>query len=303
METDRYIRKWLEGTLNKQEREEFEKTKTYRELKKILDSVQHFRATEFDTDSELDRFNHRKSHKGKEVYVNWQKILLRVAAMLTIVAGSYFYITYFLPTTVETTTAEKTQLYLPDSSEVILNAVSKIVYNKNRWANNREVKLEGEAFFKVRKGSKFDVETSMGTVSVLGTQFNVKQRKDFLEVACYEGLVALKSDIESSKIPANQKISIINGIVTKSNISSNNLPDWLNNESIFISIPLIQVINEFERQYGYSMISEELEIDKLFTGRFPHDDMTVAIKSITIPLNLTYQITEDQRIILSRDIK
>ena len=65
--------------------------------------------------------------------------------------------------------------------ETVGNVWFKLVWNvnvENKWKNERSVNLDGEGFFKVAKGSKFDVETSAGTVSVVGTQFNVKNRKD-----------------------------------------------------------------------------------------------------------------------------
>jgi hypothetical protein len=40
-------------------------------------------------------------------------------------------------------------------------------------------------------------------------------------------------------------------------------------------------------------------MEVLFTGRFTHDDMILALKSITIPQNISYQITEDHQIILT----
>jgi Fe2+-dicitrate sensor, membrane component len=65
---------------------------------------------------------------------------------------------------------------------VNLNSSSQLSYSKNKWDSKREVTLNGEAFFKVSKGSTFDVITLNGKVSVLGTQFNVKQRENYFEV-------------------------------------------------------------------------------------------------------------------------
>ena len=64
-------------------------------------------------------------------------------------------------------------------------------YASNKWDKKRRVRLEGEAFFKVAKGSTFTVDTKTGSVKVLGTQFNVKNRIGFFEVVCYEGLVGV----------------------------------------------------------------------------------------------------------------
>jgi ferric-dicitrate binding protein FerR (iron transport regulator) len=47
-----------------------------------------------------------------------------------------------------------------------------------------------EAYFQVKKGQTFSVNTTDGVVKVLGTHFNVKQRKNYFEVNCFEGLVS-----------------------------------------------------------------------------------------------------------------
>ena len=302
MNTDRYIEKWLNGTLTEEERAQFEKTDSFRELRKLSDSIRQFKAPEYDTEAELQRLIRNKSKRGKQIKIHWQKTLLRVAAMITIVVGGYLLYTNFLPATIETSIAESREVLLPDSSVVILNSVSKITYNKRKWERSRSVELMGEAFFKVRTGSEFDVKTSTGTVSVLGTQFNVKQRKGFFEVACYEGLVNVKTPVNSNELPAFHSIRIINGKVFKSQFSKESEPAWLNNESSFTSVPFRQVISEFERKYEVEIVLNNVNMEVLFTGRFTHDDMILALKSITIPQNITFQLTEDQQIILTGEV-
>ena len=302
MNTDQYIEKWLNGTLNEEERAQFEKTDSFRELRKLSDSIRKFKAPEYDTEAELQRLNRNKSKRGKQIKIHWQKTLLRVAAMITIVVGGYLLYTNFLPATIETSIAESKEVLLPDSSIVILNSVSKITYNKRTWERNRSVELIGEAFFKVRTGSEFDVRTSTGTVSVLGTQFNVKQRKGFFEVACYEGLVRVKTPDNNNELPAFHSIRIIDGKVIKSQFNNESEPVWLNKESAFTSVPFHQVISEFERMYAVEIVPNNVNMEVLFTGRFTHNDLILAIKSITIPQNITYQITEDQQIILTGEV-
>ena len=303
MNTDKYVKKWLEGTLTGEERAKFEQTESFKKIKKISESVQYFKAPEYDIEAELERINQNKSGKGKVVELNWQKILLRVAAMLTIIVGGYIYYLYFLNITVETTMAEKKSIILPDSSEIMLNAVSKISYNTIRWKNNRKIELEGEAFFKVRKGSKFDVETIAGNINVLGTQFNVKQRNGYFEVVCYEGLVQVKAEGDNNQLPASHTIRFVNGKVIKDIVSDEAAPSWINNESSFKSVPFKEVIREFERQYKVSVIAKDINMEKLFTGRFSHNDMILALKSITIPQNISYQITANDKIIFSTEIE
>ena len=81
----------------------------------------------------------------------------------------------------------------------------------------------------------------------------------------------------------------------------NNLsPSWLNNESQFKSLPYKQVIAEFERQYNVDITLIGIDSKELFTGNFTHDSIEVALKSITLPLHLTYS-KSDGTIILKRE--
>ena len=65
-------------------------------------------------------------------------------------------------------------------------------------------------------------------------------------------------------------------------------PSWINNESQFKSLPYKYVLAEFERQYNVTFITEDIDLNQLFTGNFIHDNYPVAIKSVTLPLHVTY---------------
>ena len=92
-----------------------------------------------------------------------------------------------------------------------LNAKSLLAFNKKDWKQEREVELDGEAFFKVAKGSSFNVITKSGTVTVYGTQFNVKQRDNYFEVICYEGLVGVTYNSQETKLKPGDSFLIIDG--------------------------------------------------------------------------------------------
>ncbi len=107
--------------------------------------------------------------------------------------------------------AEKTAVELPDLSQVKLNAQSRLTFNKKSWNKKREVVLDGEAYFKVAKGSKFSVITKDGTVTVLGTQFNVKHRDNYFEVVCFEGSVGVEYKESSVTLKPGYSFLIIDG--------------------------------------------------------------------------------------------
>jgi transmembrane sensor len=295
-----YIKKWLEGSLSEQEKKEFEKTEAFKSLQKLSDALQEFQAPEYETEAELTKLKAKRSRtqKGKTVRVNWMKPFLQVAAALVILVGAYVLFTQDSPTKMKTLASEKSELWLPDSSFVALNAHSTLAYSQENWENERQVILNGEAFFKVDKGTKFDVKTDAGTVSVLGTQFNVKQREGYFEVICYEGLVQVNSAQQSVKLQPNEMFRIIEGKVSQEREAYESSPAWMNGESSFKSVPFGFVIEEFERQYNVKVLSRNVDLKQLFTGRFTHSDQTMALQSIALPLNLTFE-TQGQEVILS----
>jgi ferric-dicitrate binding protein FerR (iron transport regulator) len=78
-------------------------------------------------------------------------------------------------TIIEAPNGARTLVTLPDSSSLWLNAGSKVSYNQEFGITNRDIVLEGEAFFDVRKKNvPFTVQTTAYNITVLGTAFNVK---------------------------------------------------------------------------------------------------------------------------------
>lgn len=96
---------------------------------------------------------------------------------------------------------------LPDNSYVFLNKNSYLAYDEN--FNNRYVKLEGEAYFDVTEGeTAFIVNTSMGEIKVLGTEFSVRSTNNDLKVQVKKGTVEVKAKDQVEKLDRGQQASI-----------------------------------------------------------------------------------------------
>jgi ferric-dicitrate binding protein FerR (iron transport regulator) len=222
--------------------------------------------------------------------MNPMRKLWRVAAAIAVIfVASYFYIST-LDESVSTQYAERSEVRLPDNSEIILNADSRITYSEKNWDKERNISLRGEAFFKVAKGQKFTVATNDGLVTVLGTQFNVENRKGFFEVTCYEGLVSVIFNGEETKLPAGNSFIAINGSVLKTESPVNTTPSWMSNESTFKSIPLNYVLDEFERQYDVKIKTQNVNLEQLFTGSFSNTNINLALQSISTPSQIKYEL-------------
>ena len=298
MENEDYVKKWLDGSLTGDEQKEFENTDEYRFLSHLDKSLRQFKAPEYRVLSEEARLS--MEPRGRERQLGWNTWYKVAASVFLILGAVVVFLTFSRNDLVEMASIQKTNTYLPDSSFVSLNAHTSLSYRKKGWKEKRQIKLEGEAFFKVAKGSRFDVVTSLGTVSVLGTEFNVKSRDEYFEVACFEGKVRVLSKGREVVLEKNEVWRVLEGnsrpLVTK----LTGEPDWLSGESDFQSIPLIYVIRELERQYNVTVKLTEVDSQRLFTGSFTHHDLRLALKSITLPMNISFKI-EKEEVLLSGD--
>ena len=290
MNREELILKWLDYSLNSQELEQFKALEDYNDLIKLNSSLQHFKAPEYNTSDELKTVMSSISNTQKQPELNWTKQLLRVAAIL-VVGFSIFYYTNTLDTTIKTLAAEKSLIELPDGSFTHLNAKSTLTYNKKNWDNSRDINLKGEAFFKVTKGSTFNVITEDGTITVLGTQFNVKHRNNLFEVVCFEGSVSVTNNIKTTILKPGDSYLIRDGKYIAKEKENLKTPNWIANKSYFKSMPFQYVLNEFERQYDMKINAQNINPQELYSGSFIHSDIDLALKSITLPLNLNYSIS------------
>ncbi|MDT0559307.1 FecR family protein [Ichthyenterobacterium sp. W332] len=297
MNKDEIINKWLNHELTNEELHVFNTRKDFENERRLAGALHHFSAPELKQKEILVSILSAPKLKTKGSIF---KPLIRIAAILVIGLGLFWY-SLTLNTTIDSKIAEKLNIILPDNSEVVLNAKSYISYHKNSWLENRTLELNGEAFFDVEKGSSFTVKTNEGIVTVIGTEFSIKQREHIFEVICYEGTVAVNHKGQQQTLYKGDTYLSINGNLIVTEKEKLQQPAWLTNESIFKSMPYTEVLKEFERQYNVILeLDSDIESNTLFTGRFTHENLDIALKSITLPLHLSYSKT-DQSIILRRE--
>ncbi len=286
-----YLAKWLNNDLSEEELAVFKKSAEYASYEKLMQVSGTLEAPDFNVDKALNDLKNNQLQKDvKVIKMNPMRKLWRVAAAIAVIfVASYLYIST-LDESVSTQYAERNEVRLPDNSEIILNADSRITYSEKNWDKERNISLQGEAFFKVAKGQKFTVATNAGLVTVLGTQFNVENRKGFFEVTCYEGLVSVIFNGKETKLPAGNSFIAINGKVVKTESPENTTPSWMGNESTFKSIPLNYVLDEFERQYNIEVKTENVNLEQLFTGSFSNTNINLALQSISTPSQIKYEL-------------
>ncbi len=189
---------------------------------------------------------------------------------------------------------EQKEIFLPEQSAVTLNAGSSIMYKENSFGEDRILRLEGEAFFKVIPGSSFTVETDGGTVTVMGTTFNVLSRNGRFEVSCYTGKVKVVSDKKDQLILTTGQQSIKRKKDDSLNLDTfipiSDTPDWTVGRFPFENRPLSEVIGELERQYAVDVRLDNGLEDIEYTGLFETGNLDTAVYLITWPLHLKSSI-------------
>ncbi len=187
----------------------------------------------------------------------------------------------------KTGSGERVSVNLPDGSTAILNSQSTLSYKPVLWFFRRDVKMNGEIFFSVKKGSDFRVNSSNGIVSVLGTKFNVFSRDDDFDVICYSGKVGVEAQGVSigTTLEKNSRLyKNTEGIYIIDNSSQYELKNsWVENNFLFKDEPLKNVLNEIERQYSVQIFYRDtLKLN--YTGNFTKlEDPLVVLEIITLP--------------------
>ncbi|MBX2829007.1 MAG: FecR domain-containing protein [Flavobacteriaceae bacterium] len=225
------------------------------------------------------------------------RLAMAIAASLLLFLASYFYFENGT-TTISTSFSEQITIALLDESEVILNAKTQLSYDEGNWDANREVRLDGEAYFKVEKGSAFTVMTNNGSVKVLGTQFNVKTTLDYFEVTCYEGMVEVRNQDEARVLLPGMTVRRINGFAVEEGRSAQGRPSWLQGESSFKSVPLNYVLNELEKQYSLTFDTKAIDDSARFTGSFGHNNQEVALSTVFNAMRIAYSYNDQNVVVL-----
>lgn len=199
-----------------------------------------------------------KAHSWRLVLVRTFATAAAVALLCLSVWTAYL---YMQPVAIQTvsTLAETRTVSLPDGTSVTLNHYSTLTYPERFKSDNREVELNGEAYFEVSKDKKhpFIVQTEAVDVRVLGTQFNVDAYRDSPDVrtTLLTGSVAVsnKSNSEHMILKPNE-IAIYNKVEKK--LTRKLLEDatdeisWRHGEFIFDDVPLKDIARELSNSFG-----------------------------------------------------
>ncbi|MCF8295589.1 MAG: FecR domain-containing protein [Bacteroidales bacterium] len=199
---------------------------------------------------------------------------------------------------------EQLSYTFPDGSLVMLNSSSQFSYHPYWWRFSRAVTLQGEGYFVVEKGTTFSVISGNSKTQVLGTRFNVLARAQVYEVDCFAGKVQVSHQEGNPVILTSHEKAVLtpNGsfIKLQKEIQQSE-PNWLKSTFSFQSTPLMQVIQEIERQYQVS-----ISVDKIgnhrYSGYFEKKSTVEETLSIICkPFHLTFIKLNDHEFLLTQE--
>ncbi len=208
-------------------------------------------------------------------------------------------------TTVIAEYAEQRTLFLPDSSEVKLNAGTSVSFDEKKWEQERVVELDGEAFFQVKKGQTFSVKTERGTVEVLGTSFNVNTHDGRFDVACYTGRVQVDSRLgvgQPAVLNPGQRVRLDRDRQEMQADTFDLQRDyWVSGSIEFESTALSDVFAEMERQFDVEIEVKESQIlNETYTGFLVQENLDSTLYAVCWPKQLKWDRITPRRILIEQ---
>jgi transmembrane sensor len=263
------------------------------EFKEIWDLAGSYKFKEAEgNDQAWDKFQNAVQPKAKlRVTYSRTRILAYAAVIgLFVLSGIVLFIfnsnskTLLLVANNTTIAGEMKEIKLADGSIITMNGASNVSYELT--ADQRKIKLKGQAHFEVapNKYAPFIIETDKGTITVLGTGFDVVAypNKELL-VSVNHGRVSVEN--------GNKKMILTKGMSAKTNgVELTNVAmdsttvKWRGQFLTFNEANIPSVIETIENKYNVSLNNDETLNQKKFTGKFKQ---SATLKEILEVLNVS----------------
>lgn len=209
--------------------------------------------------------------------------------------------------TVSVPAGQRVNLTLSDGTNVWLNARTTFRYPGSfRTDGNREVYIDGEAYFDVSHDKEHPFVVNAGTykVNVLGTSFNVSAYSDseLFETALMEGSVEIKSATDTNlhiALQPEQKVSVENGELAVSPITDYDIYRWKEGLICFKNDSFDHIVRELEKTFGTTIVvHNENVLQYVYTGKFRQSDgISHALRVLRLSIAFDFARDEEKNII------
>ena len=238
--------------------------------------------------------------------------LLKIAAIVLILIGGRslldkreteedvpLYQTLFVPS------GQRAELTLPDSTKVWLNAQSRLVYPVTFQKSSRQVELDGEAYFEVKRNEKspFIVKTEKMNIKVLGTEFNVSAYSEVpeFEISLLKGVVELASVNSSNtyKMKPGEQIRLVSGKYISTGIKDMDYFKWKEGLLCFTNSPIEEIIHKLCLYYDVKIEVAALPfLKESYSGKFRvKDGVEHVLKVLQLEHKFSYKIDNELNLI------
>src|SRR5690606_20389870 len=196
---------------------------------------------------------------------------------------------------------------LSDGSSVTLNSGSTLRYPVNfSGANQREIFLTGEAFFKVAKDHKrpFYVRSEGLNVSVLGTEFNVSAYPDdsTSKVVLVEGSVELTANNKRTIMKPGELANFKHdeSAMEIRKVNTGLYTAWMQGGLVFRNMSFDDIVKKMERHYDVKIINNNKELaSEKFNASFDEEPLKNILEYFKKTYGLSYTQKNDNTIIIN----
>ncbi|MCO4293575.1 FecR domain-containing protein [Solitalea sp. MAHUQ-68] len=234
---------------------------------------------------------------------NWLKVAAVLSGVLITALGAYWGYEYFSFKHLSTGYGELTKIILPDSSEVTLNANSKVRYARS-WDKDqiRELWLDGEAYFQVKhlnkdqkhikNSERFVVHTPDMNIQVLGTSFNVKTRRNTTKVVLTTGKVMLTFNDRNKASLIMKPGDLISyskkkDQVVKQTVNPIHASSWKQHQLTFEKNNIKEIAETIEDNFGYTVKVNIKSLEgRTISGSVSSENIDDLIKVLSDLLNV-----------------
>lgn len=200
-----------------------------------------------------------------------------------------------------TETGQKSNIILPDGSRVWLNSASKVSYNSDFNVKNRNISLQGEAYFEVAEGHDhpFVVKAQDISVTAIGTKFNIRayNEDNTITTTLVEGKVMTEASSQTLMLNPNQEAVYdkVSGIISKSDLKDDAYAvPWMQNSILFQNHSLEEIAVILERMYNVNIVFDDDIVRKYsFTGLIRNNSLSNILELISGTSPVNYTMTTD----------
>lgn len=299
MEDNYLYSKWLRNELSEEEKKELKESGDLEILERIVSETDKWKLPESRSYEELKiKLAERKNREEAKVIAFPTTWIVSIAASLLLLIAGYWLFLKPSIITFSSNPGQALKVTLPDQTTVILNGKSTLSYNEKNWLDDRKVDFTGEAYFDVTKKGSFKVFYENGEINVLGTRFDVLSNANIASVKCYEGKVLVKSDkqVDLKILTAGKGLRYNRSVSISDTFDlSNSSPDWVNNETVFRSTPLYEIINQLAVHYDVTFETGKVDVHRKYSGKIIYKDLETSLNAVFQPMQINYTIRDGEK--------